>query len=107
MEHSTQPGVHMVLAVWATAPGAPGRSSCGWLLVSILIILVQCMVLGTIVDESSYARCNTHVDCKLGEFCAPSPSNQVRAVLLYVRQVIVPSLNPSNSVGRRFAPSAD
>ena len=61
----------MVLAVWATAPGAPGRSSCGWLLVSILIILVQCMVLGTIVDESSYARCNTHRGLQVGGVLRP------------------------------------
>ena len=51
-------------------------SACGWLSLSLFIIVVQCMVLSTIVDESSYARCNNHEDCKLGEFCAPSPMNQ-------------------------------
>ena len=52
------------------------KSTC-WLSLSLFIILVQCMVLSTIVDESSYARCIEHTDCKIGEFCAPSPWNQM------------------------------
>ena len=47
-----------------------------WLSISLLIIFVQCWVLSTIVDESSYARCVDHDDCHIGEFCAPSPLNQ-------------------------------
>ncbi|GMH74826.1 hypothetical protein TrST_g5934 [Triparma strigata] len=69
-------GVHMVLIVRATEPGTSPCEAAKWLSISLLIIFVQCWVLSTIVDESSYARCVDHDDCHIGEFCAPSPLNQ-------------------------------
>ena len=66
-------GVHMVLTLKATEEGVRSCKAAGWLSLSLLIILVQCVVLFVVAEESSHPRCNGHDDCKSGEWCAPSP----------------------------------
>ncbi|GMI24587.1 hypothetical protein TeGR_g12003 [Tetraparma gracilis] len=67
-------GVHMVLTLKATEEGVGSCKAAGWLGLSLLIILVQCVVLNVVIAESSHPRCNGHADCKSGEWCAPTPS---------------------------------
>ncbi|GMI38355.1 hypothetical protein TeGR_g3898, partial [Tetraparma gracilis] len=65
-------GVHMVLTLKATEEGVGSCKAAGWLGLSLLIILVQCVVLNVVMQESSHPRCNGHDDCKSGEWCAPT-----------------------------------
>jgi hypothetical protein len=65
-------GMHMVLTLRATEEGVGSHKAAGWLCLSLLIILVQCMVLFVVMIESSHPRCNGHDDCKSGEWCGPT-----------------------------------
>merc|ERR1740129_2395653 len=42
------------------------------MLFGILFILLQFVLLGSTLMESSFPRCSTHQDCRMGEWCSPS-----------------------------------
>jgi hypothetical protein len=65
-------GIHMVLTLRATNPNTSTLKAAGWLSLSLLIIMVQCIVLFVIVLESSHPRCSASDECPAGEWCAPT-----------------------------------
>ena len=65
-------GFHAAMIIKATEPGASTCAAALPLVASIVFLLVQCVAMLAVGEESSHPRCSAHDQCQTGDWCAPT-----------------------------------